>query len=204
MGTAGVNRAQLASQSRRRNSNSQMPIQPPSTARPMTAVRGAGYTSLGGRGAPNMFDPMNQAKNVASPLQLKDESSPEAKLKQLEQKVNDLVEDSTLAAYRNEFGLALEKAKEAVSKEKALARQRETSGLAETIPVNTDLSFSVLFNLAVQYTNNEMYNEAISTYQNIVKNRTFTNTGKQKSIVTQKLYSLLALLDLLQKLKVHV
>lgn len=151
-----------------------------------------------------MFDPMNQAKNVASPLQLKDESSPEAKLKQLEQKVNDLVEDSTLAAYRNEFGLALEKAKEAVSKEKALARQRETSGLAETIPVNTDLSFSVLFNLAVQYTNNEMYNEAISTYQNIVKNRTFTNTGKQKSIVTQKLCSLLALLDLSQKLKVHV
>ena len=31
--------------------------------------------------------------------------------------------------------------------------------------VNLDLTFSVLFNLAHQYTANEMYNEALNTYQ---------------------------------------
>ncbi|CAG2176940.1 unnamed protein product, partial [Oppiella nova] len=42
----------------------------------------------------------------------------------------------------------------------------------------SDLTFAALFNLAVQYTNADMYSEAINTYQSIIKNRTFTNTGR--------------------------
>lgn len=37
--------------------------------------------------------------------------------------------------------------------------------------------FQVLFNLAHQYNANEMYNEALNTYQVIVKNKMFTNAG---------------------------
>jgi intraflagellar transport protein 88 len=35
----------------------------------------------------------------------------------------------------------------------------------------------VLFNLANQYAANEMYAEALNTYQVIVKNRMFSNAG---------------------------
>ena len=149
---------------------------PPSTARPMTAVRGVGYTSHGNR--PNaMFDPLGQAKTMGSALQLRDESTPEEKIKQMEKKINDLLEESAFAAHRHEYSLALEKAKEGVQKERALSRMKEQSGLAETIAPNSDLTFAVLFNIAIQYTNADMYSEAINTYQSIIKNRTFTNTG---------------------------
>jgi intraflagellar transport protein 88 len=40
---------------------------------------------------------------------------------------------------------------------------REQAGLTESH--NLDLTFSVLFNLANQYANNEMYTEALNTYQ---------------------------------------
>ena len=40
---------------------------------------------------------------------------------------------------------------------------REQAGLAESH--NLDLTFSVLFNLANQYANNEMYTEALNTDQ---------------------------------------
>ena len=38
--------------------------------------------------------------------------------------------------------------------------------------------FQVLFNLANQYSANEMFNEALNTYQVIVKNKMFSNAGK--------------------------
>ena len=41
-------------------------------------------------------------------------------------------------------------------------RLREQAGLSDSH--NLDLTFSVLFNLASQYDNNEMYTEALNTY----------------------------------------
>lgn len=146
-------------------------------ARPMTAVRGAGFTS-GHRGQTGVFDPLNQARTAVSPLQMRDENSPEERLKQMERKVTELMEDSCFAADRGEFRLALDKAKEASSKERALTRQREQLSV-ETAP-NMDLTYSVLLNLATQYSNNEMYGEAMNTYQIIVKNRSFSNAGRLK------------------------
>ncbi|XP_061782095.1 intraflagellar transport protein 88 homolog isoform X2 [Nerophis lumbriciformis] len=72
--------------------------------------------------------------------------------------------------------LALEKAKEAERKERALVRQREQSGSAEQI--NIDVTYAILLNLANQYENNEMYPEALSSYQLIVKNKMFANAGR--------------------------
>ncbi|XP_054723610.1 intraflagellar transport protein 88 homolog, partial [Uloborus diversus] len=74
---------------------------------------------------------------------------------------------------------ALDKAKDAASKERALTRQRDQ--LALEITPNMDLTFSVLLNLATQYGNNEMYGEAMNTYQIIIKNRSFTNAGRLKT-----------------------
>ncbi|KAM3862431.1 intraflagellar transport protein 88 homolog isoform 2-T2 [Diretmus argenteus] len=145
-------------------------------ARPMTAVRAAGYTSSLTRGS--NFDPLGQSKGPAPPLEAKNEDTPEEKIKNLEKKVNDLIEESCMAHSLGALQLALEKAKEAGRKERALVRQREQSGNADN--VNLDLFYSVLFNLANQYANNDMYPEALNTYQVIVKNKMFSNAGRLK------------------------
>ncbi|XP_036964631.1 intraflagellar transport protein 88 homolog [Acanthopagrus latus] len=145
-------------------------------ARPMTAVRAAGYTSSLTRGS--TFDPLGQSRGPAPALEAKNEDTPEEKIKILEKKVNDLIEESCMAQSRGALQLALEKAKEAGKKERALVRQREQSGNADHI--NLDLTYSVLLNLANQYVNNEMYPEALNTYQVIVKNKMFSNAGRLK------------------------
>ncbi|XP_050924964.1 intraflagellar transport protein 88 homolog isoform X7 [Lates calcarifer] len=172
--------------------------------RPMTAVRAAGYTSSLTRGS--TFDPLGQSKGPAPPLEAKNEDTPEEKIKILEKKVNDLIEESCMAHSMGSLQLALEKAKEAGRKERALVRQREQSGNADHI--NLDLTYSplltvnsvgrqkrqgretgdamqeraamVLLNLANQYENNEMYPEALNSYQVIVKNKMFSNAGRLK------------------------
>ncbi|XP_066542538.1 intraflagellar transport protein 88 homolog [Hoplias malabaricus] len=144
-------------------------------ARPMTAVRAAGYSSMT-RGS--TFDPLGQSRGPAPPLEAKNEDTPEEKIKILEKKVNDLIEESCLAQGNGDLQLALEKAKEAGRKERALVRQREQTGTAEHITL--DLTYSVLFNLANQYANNDMYTEALNTYQVIVKNKMFNNAGRLK------------------------
>ncbi|XP_031654823.1 intraflagellar transport protein 88 homolog isoform X16 [Oncorhynchus kisutch] len=126
-------------------------------ARPMTAVRAAGYSSAMTRGS--TFDPLGQSKGPAPPLEGKSEDTPDEKVKILEKK-------------------SLDRAKEAGRKERALVRQREQSGNADHI--NLDLTYSVLFNLATQYANNDMYAEALNTYQVIVKNKMFSNAGRLK------------------------
>nr|XP_046260673.1 intraflagellar transport protein 88 homolog isoform X3 [Scatophagus argus] len=146
------------------------------SARPMTAVRAAGYTSSLTRGS--NFDPLGQSKGPAPPLEAKNEDTPEEKIKILEKKVNDLIEESCMAQSMGALQLALEKAKEAGRKERALVRQREQSGNVDHI--NLDLTYSVLLNLANQYANNEMYPEALNSYQVIVKNKMFSNAGRLK------------------------
>ncbi|BFZ25395.1 hypothetical protein BsWGS_28434 [Bradybaena similaris] len=147
-------------------------------ARPMTAVRAAGFTSAGNRpGVP--FDPFNQSgKGPAPPLEAKAEDSPEDKIAFLEKKVGELIEESCLANSRGELQLALDKAREAGKKERVLVTQREKLSMGDQI--NLDLTYLVLFNLANQYVANEMYHEAINTYQALVKNRMFSNAGRLK------------------------
>ncbi|KAI4898136.1 hypothetical protein NFI96_015397, partial [Prochilodus magdalenae] len=145
-------------------------------ARPMTAVRAAGYSSSLARGS--TFDPLGQSRGPAPPLEAKNEDTPEEKIKILEKKVNDLIEESCLAQGNGDLQLALEKAKEAGRKERALVRLREQTGTADHITL--DLTYSVLFNLASQYSNNDMHTEALNTYQVIVKNKMFNNAGRLK------------------------
>ncbi|KAJ7320176.1 hypothetical protein JRQ81_019687 [Phrynocephalus forsythii] len=145
-------------------------------ARPMTAVQAAGYTKAASRGS--AFDPLGQARGPAPPLEAKNEDSPEGKIKLLEKKVNELVEESCIAHSCGDLKLALEKAKDAGRKERALVRQREQT--MSPANINLDLTYTVLFNLASQYSANEMYAEALNTYQVIVKNKMFVNGGMLK------------------------
>uniref|UniRef100_A0A672UKP1 Intraflagellar transport 88 n=1 Tax=Strigops habroptila TaxID=2489341 RepID=A0A672UKP1_STRHB len=135
-------------------------------ARPMTAVRAAGYTKAAMRGSP--FDPLGQRRGPAPPLEAKNVDSAEEKIRQLEKKVNELVEESCIANSCGDLKLALEKAREAGRKERVLVRQREQIASPE--------------NLDLTYSNNTFsctYN-CIFRYQVIVKNKLFTSGGRLK------------------------
>lgn len=111
----------------------------------------------------------------------KDETTPEGRMGVLEKKVNSLLEESIVSCYRREMALALEKGKEAYSKERSLSKQKEGElGMETGVSVNTDLTFAVMFNLAIQYTKNGMYSEALNMYTGILKNRSFANSSRMK------------------------
>lgn len=142
--------------------------------RPLTSVKAAGYLS---RSRPQQgqvsFDPFNQ--NARSTPE-KIEQQPEEIIKNLERKVNFLIEESTVAASEGNLRLALEKAKDAGKKERQISKQREQLNIVDQI--NLDLTYCVLFNLANQYHANKMYQEALNSYAVIVKNKLFNQSGR--------------------------
>ncbi len=88
-----------------------------------------------------------------------------------------------MASHSGDFKTSLEKAKEATKRERALSKEREkekdtasADGTANN--TNVDLTFAVLFNLADQFQNNGLYQEALNAYSALVKNKQFTQAGK--------------------------
>uniref|UniRef100_A0A0N5C1U6 TPR_REGION domain-containing protein n=1 Tax=Strongyloides papillosus TaxID=174720 RepID=A0A0N5C1U6_STREA len=151
--------------------------------RPMTAIKAAGYTSMGRK---SNFESIQNPFNKESIT----EETLEDKCKKIEKQVNQLLKESIMAYDSQNFKLSLEKAKEAGRKEREVVKLREQSSSSSSTynngsnndpAVNVDLTFTVLFNLAEQYNANGMLNEALNTYLVIVKNnRVFTNAGKLK------------------------
>ncbi|XP_014674205.1 PREDICTED: intraflagellar transport protein 88 homolog [Priapulus caudatus] len=153
--------------------------------RPMTAVRAVGFTSAGNRNtltAGGSFDPLGEtASRGPPPLEKKLDDSPEDKIKKMEKRVMDLVEESQFANSTGDLVQGLEKAKHAGRQERQLVRQREQTGNAnQESNMNLDLTYTVLFNLACQYVASEMWTEALSTFHVIIKNRMFSNAGRLK------------------------
>ncbi|EPB69625.1 hypothetical protein ANCCEY_11279, partial [Ancylostoma ceylanicum] len=138
-------------------------------ARPMTAVRAAGYTSFANK---------VQAAESAAASESRSTESIEEKCREMERRVMDMLKESLFAAERRSFKEALDKSKEAGRRERAVVKYREQQGVVESMSI--DLTFTVLFNQAQQYMANEMANEALNTYQIIVKNKMFPNSGRLK------------------------
>lgn len=137
--------------------------------RPITAVHGVGFTS---RSSNNMFDPLNLVSQMKStPTDTPKEITLEDRIRNLEHQVMHAIDESCTAEYRGDFKLALEKAKEASSKEHSLIQLLEQTGHADSH--NFDLTNSVLFTVAHQYVTNEMYTEALNMYKAIIKNGVF-------------------------------
>jgi intraflagellar transport protein 88 len=146
-----------------------------SEARPMTSVSGAGYKGSISK-EQKAFDPLNMGKGPAPPLAEKADNSPEDKAKEMEKKVHRLIEATADAVVAKDMLRALEKAKEAGKAERALCKFRESQGLGDQI--NLDLTYSICFNLANAYYHNKMYEEALNTYQLIVKNKQYPQSGR--------------------------
>jgi intraflagellar transport protein 88 len=143
-------------------------------ARPMTSVSGAGFKS--NLKDAKVFDPLNNGRGPAPPLAAKADNSPEDKAKEMEKTVHRLIEASAEALYDKEYQKALEKAKEAGKAERALTKFRENSNLSDQI--NYDLTYCICVNLANAYFYNKMYEEALNTYQLIVKNKQYPQSGR--------------------------
>ena len=106
----------------------------------------------------------------------KPESGPDEQFKKIEREINKLIEESALASVRGAHSEALDKAKEATVKEKQLRKLKE-SNVGEDL-VNPELTYCVTFNLANQYQNNGMYQDAITTYTSIVRNKQYMHGGR--------------------------
>ncbi|VDN38329.1 unnamed protein product [Cylicostephanus goldi] len=76
----------------------------------------------------------------------------EEKCREMEKRVMDVLKESLFAAERRSFKEALDKAKEAGRRERAVVKYREQQGVVESM--NIDLTFTVLFNLAQQVLQN--------------------------------------------------
>jgi len=134
-------------------------------SRPLTSAKGAGFKN-------KLGSQESAAQNLTTKVDFnKKDQTPEENFRKLEREVNQFVEDSAVLSAKGNHAEALEKAKEAVNKEKQLRRLRENSGTADQI--NPDLTFCVLFNLANQYQNNGMLQEALNNYTQIVKNKQY-------------------------------
>ncbi|KPJ16859.1 Intraflagellar transport protein 88-like [Papilio machaon] len=143
--------------------------------RPMTALRAAGYTSA------TRDTPLKDDRR---------EDSIEDKIQQMERRIMSLVEESCMlsakreeddeAPTKREYDLAqaLSKAQEASALERQLIRMQEQANMGDTH--NLDLTFAVLCNLAGQYALNEMYTEALNTYQLLTRNKLFPHANRLK------------------------
>uniref|UniRef100_A0A7E4VAE4 TPR_REGION domain-containing protein n=1 Tax=Panagrellus redivivus TaxID=6233 RepID=A0A7E4VAE4_PANRE len=138
-------------------------------ARPMTAVRAAGYTSTGtAAGRRSTYDGLKPAA-VDTKIDIARQ-----KMLKLEQQTFALLKESMFAYEAKNLKQALEKAKEAGRKEREATKQREQYKLGEAY---ADMTLSTMTNLAQQYMANGMYSDALNTYQYITKEAQF-NAGK--------------------------
>jgi intraflagellar transport protein 88 len=140
----------------------------------MTSAKGAGYSSKQQEKDP--FHHTTTDEGPAPPLQQPGAQSVERQARDLERAVNTLLEESALANSAKEYPKALERAKEAAKRERILCRHREKNGMADQ--VNFDLTYSVYFNLANQYSANQMFTEALATYNVVVKNKQYPQAGR--------------------------
>ena len=146
-------------------------------ARPMTSVSGAGFQSASKEQNRGTFDPMGAAsKGPAAPLAERSDNSPEDKAKEMEKTVHRLIEASAEALSLKDTRGALEKAKEAGKAERNLCKFRESKNLTDQI--NLELTYAICFNLANAYYHNKMYDDALRTYNLVVKNKAYPQSGR--------------------------
>ena len=135
--------------------------------RPITSNQGAGFKD-GGNSFGSTADRFNQTQKVEE-----QRMDPEEKIRKYEIEINNLVDESAVLASEGEIRDALQKGKEAQSKEKHLDRYLEQNDMGEM--KNMELYFCVCLNVATLYEKNEQFQEAIQEYTNLTnaKNHEF-------------------------------
>jgi tetratricopeptide (TPR) repeat protein len=111
------------------------------------------------------------------PLAPREPAGPEDAARDMERGVHALLEASARAAAGGDWPTALERAKEASRRERALTRHREAHGLVDH--VNAELGYAVHLNLAAAYQGHGMLDEALQAYQVLVRNKALHPLNQQ-------------------------
>lgn len=115
-------------------------------------------------------------KKPAPQLETVKEKSEEESLKEKEEDVHRLLEQSAELKVKKQFHDALMKAKDAATKEKKIRQLRESTGNLDQ--VNIDLTFYVFYNLANMYHANGLHQEALNSYSIILKNKQYPQASR--------------------------
>lgn len=105
----------------------------PDGPRPLTSVKGAGYqsraTTANRMGASTGGNEVHSSGSGIPmiPFKCSVNQGPDGQVREMEARVHSLLESSAIAASNNDFVLALERAKEAGRRERALAKFRESN-----------------------------------------------------------------------------
>lgn len=148
-------------------------VQPPPTGslnRTGTAFKNAGEMRPITSNAAAGFKKTNNLGTTAekfSQMQKKEEKplEPRAKLQKFEMEINNLIDESCILVSEKKLGDALQKSKDAMSRQKYLEKYLEENSLSDML--NSELYFSVALNLATLYEKNELYQEALKEYTNL-------------------------------------
>lgn len=116
------------------------------------------------------------AQAQAAIIEEKKEKSEEENFKEMEEEVHRLLEGSAISKVKKDVNDALQKAKEAASKEKKIRQLRESTGSLDQ--VNIDLTFYVFYNLANMYHANGLHQEALNSYTIILKNKQYPQASR--------------------------
>ncbi|XP_055843494.1 intraflagellar transport protein 88 homolog [Episyrphus balteatus] len=154
-----------------------------SLARPSTAVRAVGYTADSEKLIDQAFlqkAKQQQGLSANAVDSAAKEVNPLIRYRHLETKISGLLESSILLSAESSpnYAECLNKAKEAFSLDRTLHRLRDQYG--ENLFHNLELTYAVFFNLAEQYSNNDMYVEALNTYTMMIKNKMFPHVNHLK------------------------
>lgn len=118
------------------------------------------------------------------------------KIKSYQLKVQQLYQESVLAAQRADYALALEKARQAIGRERAFqkylltieprpdeedARKEKWGSLMSIL---NELSFANQVNLAIQLARNRLHQEAINVYQSLAKDERFNRKDAPRFFLT--------------------
>lgn len=178
-------------------------MSPDDATRPVTAVRAAGYTRTLTTAGPEQFahgsrfDPFNQqARLTSGDRRSDDEFTGMNKIKAYQLKVQQLYQESVLAAQRADYALALEKARQSIGRERAFqkyllsieprtdeddARKEKWGSLMSML---NELSFANQVNLAIQLARNRLHQEAINVYQSLAKDERFNRKDAPRFFLT--------------------
>lgn len=119
---------------------------------------------------------VDAGRAAVPPIEKAPEESPEEIVKAMERKTHTILEESALALELGDTQKAIDKAKEAELRERLLTKQREQ--LLGADQTNFDLSYAIQLHLASVYERCGLDNDAIATYNAIIKNKTFDKAGR--------------------------
>ena len=146
---------------------------PPTSSRPISSRKGAGFSSggLSTSGGKKVISPLDHMADTFAQF-LKDTSdAPENKVKQFKKNIMAAVQESSNLISKGNFPEALNKAKEAKTEMKNL-QDFITSKSIDDADFKT-YKHMVLMQLADAYKKNSNWEDAISRYQRLLKDREF-------------------------------